>query len=689
MMEDVMTLGKLLTHSPRWLGVVVAVCGLASAATPRVTTIAGGYIGDGKPAISASLAWPDGVVRDSHGNIFLSDSVNCRIRAVSPAGVISTVAGTGICGYNGDGGPAKSAELSNLSGVAFDRHGNLLITDGARIRQITPGGIISTVAGNGTFGYSGDGGPATQASLYYPKGVFGDFAGNIYIADSSNYVIRKVDAKGIIHTVAGNHTAGFSGDGGPATQASLSYPHTVVADGKGNFYIADSNNYRVRIVNSAGIIKTYAGSGSFGNTGSGGPATSAAIGAPSGLLIGGGKLYLSTYSNIWAVTLSTQIINIVAGNPNATTGYNGDGNLATATSFVSPSGMAAGSSGSLLVADSGNNRVRQIAGSTQIVTTIAGGNIGDGGKATAASLNFLNYVAHIAFDSAGDLYIADIDDCRIRKVSPAGTISTFAGTGICGYSGDGGPATSATLFSPQAVAADSSGNVYIADTANSVIRKVDAAGTITTFLTTLTGSNGFSVPASANALATDGSGNLYASDTIYAIWRITPSGSTTIVAGELYDLGYNGDGIPATQAWLFLPNGVAVDSAGNVYISDWLNDRIRKVDTSGIISTVAGTGTSGFGGDGGPATSALISLPEDVAVDNKGNFYIADWTNLRVRVVNPSGTIETLAGSGSSGYNGNNLPAKQTNVFPFGLAVGSNGAVYVADQGSYRVRKID
>jgi trimeric autotransporter adhesin len=277
----------------------------------------------------------------------------------------------------------------------------------------------------------------------------------------------------------------------------------------------------------------------------------------------------------------------------------------------------------------------------------------------------------------------------VRKVSPAGIISTFAGTEICGYSGDGGPATSATLLQPGAVAADASGNVYIGDTGNSVIRKVDKAGTITTFLTTFTASNGFTLSARANALAMDRDGNLYASDGLYAIWKITPAAVTSTVAGELYNLGYNGDGILATQAWLFLPNGVTLDAEGNVYISDWLNDRIRKVDTAGIISTVAGNGLEGFSGDGGPATSAMLTLPSDVAVDSRGNLYIADSDNGRVRIVDPSGTIETFAGSGDFGYNGNNLPANQTNLFPTGLAIANdNDAIYIADEGSFRVRKI-
>ncbi len=678
-----MTLSKSL-KTLRWFGFFAAACIVASAATTTVTTVAGGFIGDGNPATSASLATPTGVARDTHGNIYVSDTYNCRIRVIDAAGVIGTYAGTGICGYSGDGGPAKSAKISDVFGIALDSKGNLLLTDGARIRRITPAGIISTVVGTGTQGYSGDGGPATKATLDYPEGVFADAKGNIYIADSGNYVIRKVDPKGIIHTVAGNHTAGFGGDGGPATSANLSFVFSVVADGMGNFYIADQGNARVRIVNSAGIINTYAGDGSYGNTGSGGPATSASIGSCLGLLYGEGKLYISN-GLVWAVNLKTQIINITAGN--GFTGFNGDGNNALSTSFSSLTAMAFDTAGGLLLVDSSNGRLRLI-DSAQIVSTVAGGYIGDGGKATAASLNFGYTLGHIAFDPAGNLYIADVGHCRVRKVAPTGEISTFAGTGICSYSGDGGPASSATVSLPEAVAADGNGNVYIADTGNNVIRKVDKTGTITTFLTVLTASNGFIVAARSTALAVDGSGNLYASDGTYAIWKITPAGSTTVIAGVLYDIGYNGDGIPATQAWLFLPNGVAVDRAGNVYICDWLNERIRKVDTNGLISTVAGNGSEGFNGDGGPATSATLTLPTDVAVDTKGNFYIADWDNLRVRVVNSAGTIETLVGNGEFGYNGNNLPAKQTTVFPFGLTFSPNGILYVADEGSFRVREI-
>ena len=663
------------------------VCAAASAATPKVVTVAGGYVGDGRMATSASLSNPVGVAHDTKGNTYISDSYNCRIRKVSKAGMISTYAGTGTCGFGGDGGLATAAMISNAVGLALDSHGNLLLADQGnhRIREITSAGVITTIAGNGTGGYSGDGGAAVNASLFFPSAVTVDATtGKIYIADSANYVIRTVDTSGIIHTVAGNHTSGFSGDGGPATSAELNYAYDVRTDARGNLYIADTNNLRVRKVNSSGIITTYAGNGMPGNSGSGGPATSASIGNVQGLFLSGTTLYLSTGSNIWAVSQTTQIINIVAGSATGARGFNGDGSTALNTLFSGTWEMTSDGAGGLLVADESNGRIRRI-NAAQTVTTIAGGYVGDGGKATAGSLNDNT---HMVFDSAGNLYIADTQNNRVRKVTPGGTITTFAGTGLTGYTGDGGPATSATLSGPRAVAADLQGNVYIADTGNSAIRKVDSTGTISTFLTTFTESNGFTTSADCTALILGPGNDLYATDGIFAVWKITPSGATTIIAGVLYQLGYNGDGIPATQAWLLLPNGLAFDPGGNLYISDWLNYRIRKVDSTGTISTVAGTGQSGFSGDGGPATSAMLNLPYDVVFDSTGHLYIADWINFRVRVVDLSGTINTYAGTGGFGYNGNNLPATQTNVFPSGLALSATDVLYVSDQGSNRVRRI-
>ena len=215
---------------------------------------------------------------DASGNLYIADTGNNRIRKVSATGIITTVAGNGSAGYSGDGGPATSAQLDGPEGVAVDGSGNLYIADTCnnRIRKVSATGIITTVAGNGSAGYSGDGGPATSAQLSLPAGVAVDGSGNLYIADSGNNRIRKVSATGIITTVAGNGSPGYSGDGGPATSAQLNQPAGVAVDASGNLYIADSSNNRIRKVSATGIITTVAGNGFDGYSGDGGPATSAA-----------------------------------------------------------------------------------------------------------------------------------------------------------------------------------------------------------------------------------------------------------------------------------------------------------------------------------------------------------------------------------------------------------------------------
>ena len=639
-------------------------------ATKKVTIVAGGFNGNNKPATSAALARPLGIAVDKKGNIYVTDSVNCEIRKINTKGIIGRFAGTRICGYSGDGGPAYLAEISFPSGLTFDGEGNLLFADfdSQRIRKITPSGTISTIAGNGTSGYSGDGGPATQASIASPQGVFADSVGNVYIADTFNCVIRMVDTSGVIHTVAGNHTCGFSGDGGPATSAELLDPLAVVADGDGSLYIADTSNSRVRKLDASGVISTYAGNGSGGNAGNGGPATSAGIGAPSGLVLRQGSLYVSTGSNIWAVNQSTQIISLVAGNATGSFGFGGDGGPALSATFNGISALAFDNSGNLLGTDSSNARVRKI-DSSQNVTTIVGGYIGDGGPALQASLNLdggdFPLGGRIAFDTTGTLYIADSLNNRVRKVATDGTITTIAGTGVTGYSGDGGAAVSATLNWPQAAVADGTGNVFVSDLGNGVIRKIDSAGVITTFAGLVGG-------APAQGLATDAQGNLYAADGINAVWKITPSGAVSQV---------NKQGLP-------FPIGIALDAAGNIYAAQWASQTVSKIDASGAVFLVAGNGKQGFSGDGGPATAAMLDFPLDVALDSEGNLYIADWLNLRIRVVDTSGTIQTLAGTGNGGYNGNGLAASQTNLFPVALAVGHTGTIYVTDVDSDRVRKI-
>jgi len=385
--------------------------------------------------------------------------VEASLCGFAQTGIITTSAGNGIPGFSGDGGPATLAQLDSPTGVAVDSAGNLYIPDSVnnRVRMVTAAGVISTVAGNGSFGFGGDGGPATSAQLNFPSGVAVDSLGNIYFSDSANYRVRKVTPAGIISTVAGNGTAGFSGDGGPARSAQLDTPIGVAVDSAGNLYIADYYNYRIRRVTPSGIISTVAGNGIPGFSGDGGPAAAAQLG--------------------------------------------------------SAPGVAVDTAGNLYITDSSNARIRKVT-AAGVISTVAGdgtvGFAGDGGPATAAKLNGSTGVA---VDSIGNLYIADRRNYRIRKVTPAGVISTVAGNGTVGFSGDGGPATAAQFNFPTAVAVDPAANLYIADPLGYRIRKITFDSASVIFFPQVVVGGGYSTFfAITNTGATASSGNLLLSD---------------------------------------------------------------------------------------------------------------------------------------------------------------------------------
>lgn len=598
-----------------------------------ITTVAGngstGYSGDGGPATSARLNTVQGVAVDAAGNVYVSDSFNNRIRKVSSAGIITTVAGNGGYGYAGDGGLATNAQLSRPQGLATDAAGNLYIADSSvyRIRKVSPGGVISTVAGNGGVGYMGDGGPATSATFGSPSAVAVDSAGSLFIADGNNSCVRKVSPSGLITTVAGNGTAGYVGDSGLATNAQLNYPTSVAADAAGNLYLADTNNFRLRKVSSGGTITTVAGDGTAGFSGDSGPATSAQFStAQSVATDANGNVYVADSGNHRIRKISTNgVLTTVAGN--GASGYSGDGGPATAAKLKGAQGIATDAAGNLYIADSGNQRIRKVS-SAGIITTVAGsggyGYGGDGGLATNAQLS---YPSGVAVDAAGNLYIADSNNARVRKVSPSGTITTVAGNGTPGYSGDGGPATSAQLNLPQDVAIDASGNLYIADSFNNRVRKVSPGGVITTVA---------------------GNG--------------TP--------------GYSGDGGPAASAQLLDARGLAVDAAGNLYLADSNNARVRRVTSGGIITTIAGNGTAGYAGDGGLATSAQLSYPSGLAVHTGGRIYVAMYTGAALRLLTPNLARRDFNGDGKSDVLWQNDTTRQVSVWYLG---GAQGNTYLSD----------
>lgn len=346
------------------------------------------------------------------------------LRSFARGDCIATYAGTGERGDSGDGGPATVAQLNGPYGVALDRNGNLYIADywNHRIRKVNLRGLISTVAGNGSDGFAGDGGPATTAQLLYPRDVTLDRRGNLYVADSNNHRIRKVDRNGMITTVAGNGADGFAGDGGPATAAWLSEPCGVAVDDDGLLYIADTWNHRIRRVEHDGTIVTVAGRG--------------------------------------------------ARKDDDNTLELGDGGPALAAQLGSPRGVAVDRAGNMYIADTWHHRIRMV-DRRGIINTIAGtgegGHSGDGEPASAAQLY---YPSSVTLDDDGNLYIADTWNYRIRRIDCSGIITTVAGAGLEGDGGDGGPALLASLNNPSGIAVDRSGNLFIADYLNNRVRKV-------------------------------------------------------------------------------------------------------------------------------------------------------------------------------------------------------------------------
>lgn len=344
--------------------------------------------------------------------------------AQSP-GSIQTIVGTGPAAFSGDGGPANQATLNIAVDVSADPFGNLFIADqyNHRIRMVAPDGSISTVAGTGAPGYSGDGGPAVNAQINTPTGICADSYGNLYIADVGNQRIRMVNASGIITTLAGNGSKGYGGDGGPAINASFYNAVRVAVDQSGDVYVADQSDHRIRIITPDGNIATFAGNG--------------------------------------------------AGTP-AAGAFSGDGGPATSASLNNPTAVTVDSNGVVYFADQFNQRIRKITPDGTI-TTIAGngsaGFAGDGGPATAASLN---YPGGITVDGAGNVYFNDDVNYRARLITTGGTISTIAGSGAQGFSGDGGAATAASLNGNFGITLDMLGNLYIADSMNNRVREVYA-----------------------------------------------------------------------------------------------------------------------------------------------------------------------------------------------------------------------
>jgi uncharacterized protein (TIGR03437 family) len=663
-----------------------------------ITTFAGTdwfFTDDGKQGSVAALAQPTGVASDSKGNVYIADSQMNAVTKVDLDGKITLVAGTGLRRSTGDEGPARSAALAMPVSVAVDNAGNLYIAEflGGRIRIVTPDGNIDTFAGAGkTLG--GDGGPAINAGLTNANFLALDPQGNLYVTEGCK--IHKIDKSGIINAFAGG-SCGYTGDGGPAIKATFSSIRGIAADSQGNIYVSDQGVCRIRVITTDGFISTAYGNGGCAPGTENVSAIKTTYSSPAGLAFDSqGNLYLTEVGSNRVRRIDTNKIVVTIAGTNEE-GFSGDGGSAGSATFGDLSSITIDPFGNISVADRDNGRVRKFTYGGNI-STIAGTGVSIGDNGAASRAHFAN-PRDVSFDQAGNMYTADQLNHRIRKITPGGVVTTVAGTGYEGFSPDGTPALSADLDTPQSVVLDPKGNIVFADTYNNRIRRIRTDGTIETIAGTgvfnHTGDGSLATQAalqSPDLLVYDSSGNLYfATQPGAAAGRIRMIGTDNIIrltAGT----GGNpplGDGGPAAQANLGHIFGLAVDSNGNVYIGDDGNNRIRKVDKNGIITTIAGTGESLTAPDGSIALKSPIAPNPTggMTFDSRGNLLYTEGS--QVREIKTDGTLQTLAGNGHFSFAGDGGLALNASFEGAGdLALDSSGNLFIIDNQSGRIREV-
>jgi sugar lactone lactonase YvrE len=604
---------------------------------------------------------PSGVAVDGAGNVFVADHMSHTIRKITPAGVVTTFAGrAGAPGYAD--GPGADARFSYPSDVAADRAGNVYVADYSNdiIRKITPVGLVATLAGR--IRGSADGAGAA-ASFTGPTGVTVDAAGNVFVADYGNRTVRMITPAGVVTTVAGSPGASGSQDGTGAA-ARFNSPSSVTVDAAGNLFVAESAGHTIRRITPAGVVTTLAGSpGASGSQDGGG--ADARFNQPAGVAVdGAGSVFVAEFANhtIRKITPGG-VVTTLAGSAGSIGSENGLGAVAR---FYHPNGLATDAAGHVLVADSYNHTVRKIT-PAGVVTTFAGGGEAPGSEDGSGTVARFNYPQMLAVDGAGNLFVADGVNHTIRKITSAGVVTTLAGSPGSRGSADGA-GTDARFNSPEGVAVDGAGNVFVADFGNHTIRKITPAGVVTT-LAGSPGSSGSTDGAGADArfrspygVAVDGAGNVLVADSHNrAIRKITPEGLVNTLVGAASSSGYANDGGIASP--FGLPADLAVDGAGNVFVTDQDRGTVDKITPAGVVTTLAGS----------------LGAPFGVAVDGAGNVLVADLGNHVVLKITPAGEVSTIVGVASTtdvGTLPGPLPASLAG--PCDVAVNpSNGSLYI------------
>lgn len=639
------------------LGIVVAASGWAAASYSSpyyISTLAGAASLGSKgsadgPGSKARFDGPYAVAVDGSGNVFVADNWNRTIRKITPAGVVSTFAGTpGV--YGATDGPGRSALFANPVGIAVDATGYVYVVDtwSLTIRKITPEGVVSTLAGLAYNAGSADG-VGSDARFGSLTSLTVDAAGMLYVVDAGNKTIRKITPAGVVTTLAG--TPGRPGwnplDGpmpsldGQGAAARFLGPEGIGVDGSGNLYVTDE--HAIRKITPTGVVTTFAGLAGSGNWGS------------------------------------------------------ADG-LGSAARFTHPYGVATDRAGNVYIAEGWDNTIRKIT-PAGMVSTLAGlpagyppaefsTNATDG----VGSVARFNSPHSVAVDAAGTIYVADTLNNTIRKITPAGSVTTLAGMSpFQSFGSEDGPGALARFASPHGTAVDSTGNVYVADCYNHTIRKISNAGVVTTLAGTAGASGWVDGPGATarfyypKGVAVDGAGTLYVADTgNETVRKITPAGMVTTLAG-LPGVSGLSDGA-GSLARFKGPIGVAVDAAGTLYVADTDNDTIRKITAAGVVTTLAGT-AGASGSTDATGAFARFFAPEGIAVDGAGTVYVADTGNFIIRKVTPAGAVTTLAGlAGSSAWvDGAGSAARFYG--PEGIAVDGKGMLYVVDNANYKISK--